>query len=195
MRNSWLKLCKYINCSWFPSRKHTQVLRFFQSHDHMIYSEQERLCADLVWKSALLHKCENLEDLHQRLMPEKGDRWETTCQYMWSHATTWHSTIPSVVRAWLEAHSRMASLLPCPLLPFPQPHWGVFLSLEMEGFWALSTWTNVLPGSNGCCMQRHHSWTISGRIRHTKIVPKSPCQRRYQVWCGWEPGRLNNYFF
>ncbi len=36
----------------------------------MIYSNRRPLWADLVWKSALMHKCEILEDLHQRLVPE-----------------------------------------------------------------------------------------------------------------------------
>ncbi len=111
MRNSWLKLCTYINDSWFPSRKHTQVLRFFQSHDYMIYSERGPLWADLVWKSALLHKCEILEDLYQRLVPEKGD----------------HSTIPSVIRACFDTCSRMTSLFLAPYSPFPN-------LIEMEGF-------------------------------------------------------------
>ncbi len=75
----------------------------------------------------------------------------------------------------------------CPLLPFPQPHWGVFLSLEMEGFWPSSTGPNVPPGCNGCCMPRHHSWTLPGVDKaYQKILPKMPCQRRYQMWRGWE---------
>ncbi len=134
----------------------------------MIYSKRGPLWADLVWRSALLHKCEILEDLHQRLVPEKGDRWETTSQYMRSHVTMWHSTIPSVVSAWFDTHSRMTSLFLAPLLLCPHPHWGVFLSLEIEGFWPSLTGPNGPPGCNGCCMQRHHSWTIPGRIRHTK---------------------------
>ncbi len=176
MRNSWLKLCKYINYSWFPSRKHTQVLRFFQSHDHMIYRRPP--VADLVWKSALLHKCEILEDLHQRLVPEKGDRWEITCQYMWSHGTMWHSTIPIAVRAWIDthsftftftfmllskatynafklqfyiwsAHSRSMSLFLAPYSPFLNPieEW----SLEMEGFWPLSTGQGHMSLSDAAC--------------------------------------------
>ncbi len=82
-------LCKYLNYSWFPSRKHTQVLRFFQSHDHTVYSKRGPLWADLVWKSALLHECDILEDLHERLVPEveRGQVGD-----MWSHM--WHSTIP-----------------------------------------------------------------------------------------------------
>ncbi len=69
------------------------------------------------------------------------------------------------------------NLFPCPLLPFPQPHWGVFLSLEMEGFFKSSTGLNVSPWSNGCCMQRHHSRTIPGRIRHIKrFFPRCPAR-------------------
>ncbi len=91
----------------------------------------------------------------------------------------------------------------CPLLPFPQPHWGVFLSLEMEGFWPSSTGPNVPPGCNGCCMPRHHSWTLPGVDKaYQKILPKMPCQRRYQMWCGWEhvakrrrPGRLDYIYY
>ncbi len=36
----------------------------------MIYSKRGPLWAELVWKSAFLHKCEILEDLLQRLVPE-----------------------------------------------------------------------------------------------------------------------------
>ncbi len=80
---------------------------------------------------------------------------------MWWHATMWHSTIPSAVTAWHPSENDVH--FPCPLLHFPQPHWGVFLSLEMEGFWP-----NVPPGCNGCCMPIHHSWTLPGWIRLTK---------------------------
>ncbi len=111
-------------------------LKFFQSHDHMIYSKRGPLWADLVWKSALLHKCEILEDLYQRLVPEKGDRLETSFQYMWSHATMWHSTIPSAVRAWFDTHSRMMSLSlaltplsSTTLRSFSQPGDGRFLTI------------------------------------------------------------------
>ncbi len=178
MRNSWLKLCKYMNYSWFPSRKHSQVLRFFQSHDHTVYSKIGTLWGDLVWKSAL-HKCEILENLHERLVPQ-----EERYLYMWynicSHIHVQSQTGLTPIRDF-----------PCPLLHFSQPHWGVFLSLEMEGFWP-----NVPPGCNRCCMPSHHSWTLPGV---DKAYQKTPWQRRrYQVWCGWEhvaecrrPGRLD----
>ncbi len=79
----------------------------------------------------------------------------------------------------------------CPLLPFPQPHWGVFMSLEMEGFWPSSTGPNIPPGCNGCW---HHSWTIPGRIRHTnRFFPR--CLAREDIRCDVDenmwPGRLD----
>ncbi len=125
---------------------------------------------------------------------ELGD--QTTCQYMWSHGTMWHSTIPSVVRAWFDIHSRMITLFLAPYSSFLN---RIFLSLEMEGFWPSFTGPKVPPGSNGFWMPRHHSWIIPGRIRHIKrVFPKMSCERRYQVWCGWEhvakrrrPGRLD----
>ncbi len=164
----------------------------------MIYSKRGPLWADLVWKSSLLHKCEILEDLHQRLMPEKGYRWETTCQYMWSHATMWHSTIPSAVRAWFDTHSRMMSLFLAPYSPFLKPieeffwawRWKVFDHRPQD---------QMSLGCNGCWMPRHHSLNNTRKDKaYQKILPKMPCQRRYQVWCGWEhvakrrgPGRLD----
>ncbi len=72
-----LKRLLNVNHIGFTSRKHAPVLGFFQSHDHMKYSKRGTLWTDLVWKSELLHKCEILEDLLQRLVPEKGDGWET----------------------------------------------------------------------------------------------------------------------
>ncbi len=157
-----------VNHIGFTSRKHAPVLGFFQSNDHMIYSKRGTLWTDLVWKSELLHKCEILEDLHQRLVPEKGDGWEirpllNICDHMeqcgippfpCSHRLVWHLFKNDVSFS-------------CPLLPFPQPHWGVFMSLEMEGFWPSSTGPNVPPGCNGCWIPRHHSWTLQGWIRHT----------------------------
>ncbi len=144
MRNSWLKLCIYINYSWFPSRKHTQVLRFFQSHDHMIYSKRG---ADLVWKNALLHKCEILEELYQRLVPEKETRpLANKCDHMEQCG------IPPFPVQSEPALTPIREWCLFSLLPFPQPHWGDFLSLEMEHFWPSSTGPNVPPGCNGCCM-------------------------------------------
>ncbi len=189
-------LCKYINYSWFPSRKHTQVLRFFQSHDHKVNSKRGPLWADLVWKSALLHKCEILEELHERLVPEveRGQVGDHLSIYVitWNNVAFHHSQCSHRL-VWHPSENDVH--FPCPLLHFPQPHWGVFLNLEMEGFWP-----NVPPGCNGCCMPRHHSWTLPGV---DKAYQKTPCQRRtYQVWCGWEhvakcrrPGRLEDYFF
>ncbi len=79
---------------------------------------------------------------------------------------------------------------PCPLLPFSQPHWdGRF-------------WPNVPPWCNGCWMPRHHSWSIPGRIRHTKrFFPR--CLAREVIMCYVDenmckcrrPGRLDYIFY
>ncbi len=87
---------------------------------------------------------------------------------------------------------------PCPLLPFPQTHWGVFLSLEMEGFWPSSTGPNV-PRMQWMLNAKTSQLNNTRKDKaYQKILPKMPCQRRYQVWCGWEhvakrrgPGRLD----
>ncbi len=140
-------------------------------------------------------KCEILEDLHQRLVPEKGDRWETTCRYMWSHGTMWHSTIPSAVRAWFDTHSRMMSLFLAPYSPFLNP-------IE-EFFWVWRWKVLTIVHRTKCPSRMLHAKT--SQLNNTrkdkayqKILPKMPCQRRYQVWCGWEhvakrrrPGRLD----
>ncbi len=174
-----MKIYKYINYIWFPPRKHTQVLGFFQSHDHMVYSNRGPLWADHVWKSALLHKCEILEDLHQRLVPEKGDGWEITCQYMRSHATMWHSIIPSVVRARFDTHSRMTSLFLAPYSPFSEPGDGRFFK--------------IVHGTKCLAMKQwmlHAKTSQPNNTRkdkaYQKILLKMPCQRRHQAWCGWE---------
>ncbi len=91
---------------------------------------------------------------------------KATCQYMWSHGTMWHSTIPSAVTDWFDIYPRMIYSTFLNLIE------EFFLNLETEGFWP-----NIPPGCNGCCMPRHHSWTLAGE-------DKTPCQRRrYQVWC------------
>ncbi len=167
-----------VNHIGFTSRKHAPVLGFFQSHDHTVYSKRGTLWTDLVWKSELLHKCEILEDLHQRLVPEKGDERSDLFSI---YVITWNN----VALVWHLFKNDVSFY--CPLLPFPQPHWGVFMSLEMEGFWPSSTGPNVPPGCNGCWIPRHHSWTLPGVDKtYQQILPKMPCQRRYQVWCGWE---------
>ncbi len=116
---------------------------------------------------------------------------QTTCKYMWSHGTMWHSTIPSVVRAWFDIHSRMITLFLAPYSSFLN---RIFLSLEMEGFW-------VPPGSNGCWMPRYHSWIIPGRIRHIKrVFPRCLASEdirylKYLIWRYLPPPPPNSNFF
>ncbi len=125
---------------------------------------------------------------------ELGD--QTTCQYMlitWNNVA-FHDSQCSQSMVWHPFENDHSFLA-----PYSSFLNRIFLSLEMEGFWPSFTGPKVPPGSNGFWMPRHHSWIIPGRIRHIKrVFPKMSCERRYQVWCGWEhvakrrrPGRLD----
>ncbi len=147
-------------------------------------------CAAIFNNAALLNKCVIgpyytdclllfLEDLHERLVPEV-ERGQVG--HLSMYGITWDNVALH--------HSQCShSLVWCPSevdVPFccPLLHWGVFLSLEMEGFWPSSTGPNEC---NACCMPRHLSWTLPGVDKaYQNILPKMPCQRRYQMWCGWE---------
>ncbi len=120
---------------------------------------------DLLYKIALLHKYEILEDLYQRLVPEKGDRGGP--DHLSIYVVTWnnvacHRSQCNHSLIWHPFENDVS--FSCPLLPFPQPHWGVFMSLKVERFWPSSTGPNVPPGCNGCCIPKHYSWTLQGWI-------------------------------
>ncbi len=159
-------------------------------NDHTVYSKRGTLWTDLVWKSALLYKCEILEDL----LPEKGTGGRTDHLSIYDHME--QCGIPpfpcSHRLVWHPFENDVS--FSCPLLHFPQPHWGVFMSLEMEGFWPSFTGPNIPPGCNGCWIPRHHIWTLPGRIRHTnRFFPR--CLAREDIRCDVDenmwPGRLD----
>ena len=68
LRNSWLKLCKYITAD--SHLGNTQVLRFFQSHDHKVYIKRifsrGPLWAELMWKKKNI---EQHEESKNTVMP------------------------------------------------------------------------------------------------------------------------------
>ncbi len=148
----------------------------------MIYSKRGALWADLVWKSALLHKCEILEDLHQRLVPEKGDRWETHLPIICDHMG--QCGIPPFP---VQSESGLTPiwewcLFSLPLTPLSSTLLRSFNEPGDGRFWPSSTGPNVPPGCNGCYMPRHHSWTLQGWIRHTKrFFPR--CLAREDIRC------------
>ncbi len=138
----------------------------------------------------------------RRSVPKTGTRKrgqvgdQTTCQYMiaWNNVAYHHSQCSHSL-IWHPFENEVS--FPCPL---PQPHWGYFMSLEMEHFWPSSTGPNVPPGCNGCCMPRHYSWTLQGWIRHTtRFFPR--CLAREDIRCDVDekehvakhrrPGRLD----
>ncbi len=147
-------LCKYINYSWFPSRKPTQVLRFVQSHDHTVYSKRGPLWDDLVWKSALLHKCEILEDLHQRLVPEEGDRRENICDHMEQCGIppfpVQSQTGLTPIREWCPFSLPLTLLSSTSLRSFSQPGDGRFLTKCPSWMqWMLHAKTSQLNSARG----------------------------------------------
>ncbi len=149
----------------------------------MIYSNRGPIWVDLVLKSALLYKCEILEDLYQRLVPEKGDGWETRplasiCDHMEQCGIP-----PFQVYSEPDLTPiRELCLFSLPLTPLSSTPLKSFLSLQMEGFWPSSTGPKVHPGSIGCWMPRNHSWTIPGRIMHIKRLFPS-CLARDDIRC------------
>ncbi len=172
------------------------------------------MCAAISINGALLNKCVIgpyntdrlllfLEDLHERLVPEveRGQVGDLSIYVItWDNVAFRHSR---AVTAWFDAHSRMMSLFVAPYSPFLNPIEEFFSAWRWKVFWPSSTGPNVPPGCNGCCMPRHHSWTLPGVDKaYQKILPKMPCQRRYQVWCGWEhvakrrrPDRLDYIYY
>lgn len=126
-------------------------------------------------KSALLHKCETLEDLHQKTI------YVITCMEQCGMPQ-----FPcSAVRAWFDNHSRMMSLFSlAPYSPILNPieefswawRWKVF------DYRPYGCPPNVPTGRNWCCVPRHHHWTLPGRIRHTKrFFPR--CLAREDIRC------------
>ncbi len=88
---------------------------------------------------------------------------------MWSHGTTWHSTIPSAVRAWFDTHPRMMSsfLIPLsstPLRRFSEPGDGTFLTIVHR--------PKCPSRMQWMLHAKHYSWTLHGWIRHTKDSSK-----------------------
>ncbi len=116
------------------------MLRFFQSHDHTVYSKRGALWADLVWKSALLHKCEILEDLHQRLVleVERGQVGDHLSIYVitWNNVAFHHSR---AVTDWFDTHPRMMFIFLAPYSTFLNPieeffstwRWKVFDQMSL----------------------------------------------------------------
>ncbi len=146
-----------------------------------------------MWKSALLHKCEILEDLHQRLVPEVergqvGDHlpiYVMTCNNVaFHHSQCSHSLAP--IWEWCPFSLPLTPLSSTPLRSFSEPGDGRFLTKCPSWMqWMLHAKTSQL-----------------NTARVDKAYQKTPCQRRrYQVWCGWEHvakcrrlGRLEDYF-
>ncbi len=163
----------------------------------MIYSKRGPLWADLVWKSALLNKCEILEDLYTKDWCQRkgtvGRPLANICDHMEQcgippfPVQSEHGLTP--IREWC--------LFSLPLLPFPHPHWAVFLSMEMEGFDQIS-----LQDAMDAAYKTSQLNNTRKDKEYQNILPKMPCQRRYQMWCGWEhvakqrrPGRFYIYIF
>ena len=97
------------------------------------------------------------------------------------HGTMWHSTIPGAVHSLVQRPSEDDVLFPCPLLPFPQPHWGVFF-LPGGGRCTIIIHTTKCPSSKQW-MPGYHSRTMPGVGKACKkCFPKVPRQGRHQVW-------------
>ncbi len=163
----------------------------------MIYSKRGPLWADLVWKSALLNKCEILEDLYTKDWCQRkgtvGRPLANICDHMEQcgippfPVQSEHGLTPI----------RELRLFSLPLLPFPQPHWAVFWAWRWKVLtkypsrmqWMLNVKTSQLNNTRK-------------DKEYQNILPKMPCQRRYQMWCGWEhvakhrrPGRFYIYIY
>ncbi len=122
------------------------------------------LWADLVWKSALLHKCEILEDLHQRLVPEveRGQVGDHLSIYVitWNNVAFHHSR---AVTDWYDTHPRMMSIFLAP--------YSTFFSLIEEFFstwrWKVFDQMSLLDVMDAAC-QDITAEHCQGWIRHTK---------------------------
>ncbi len=89
---------------------------------------------------------------------------------------------------------------PCPLLLFPQPH---FSELG-DGRFLIIVHRAKGPSRKQLMLNAKTSQLNNTRKdkAYQKSLSKMPCERRYQVWCGWEhvtkhrrPGRLDYIYF